>query len=287
MQPKQSTREEYQRRINIIVEYINNHLDETIDLGFLAEMSHFSPCHFHRILKAFLGEPIGAFIVRMRLETAARLLRYTELPVQEIAWRVGYDAPSSLSKVFRQYYAITPNDYRNNKNYTIMRPVLLNPDLKLKAPKIIEMEPKSVIYLRLTGAYMNIDYAGAWTRLWAFVKEHKLFSAGIEHLCVYHDDPKVTEADKLRTDVCLVVQKPAVAKGEVGVKCIEGGKYAVFSYQGPYADLGVVYDTIYGKWLPESGYTLGMTPGFEKYLNHPDKTEPGKLKTELYIPIES
>lgn len=61
----------------------------------------------------------------------------------------------------------------------------------------------------------------------------------------------------------------------------------VFSYQGPYADLGVVYDTIYGKWLPESGYTLGMTPGFEKYLNHPDKTEPGKLKTELYIPIES
>lgn len=64
------------------------------------------------------------------------------------------------------------------------------------------------------------------------------------------------------------------------------GKYAVFRYQGPYENLRAVYDTIYAKWIPEKGYKLGDTPGFEKYLNHPDHTEPENLITEIYIPVQ-
>ena len=120
MQQRISTREDYSRRINIVVEYINNHLAGEIDLETLAGVSNFSPYHFHRIVKAFLGEPIGAFITRMRVETAARLLRYTDMPVQDIAYRVGYDVPSSLSKVFKQFYNISPIDYRNNKTYMLL-----------------------------------------------------------------------------------------------------------------------------------------------------------------------
>jgi AraC family transcriptional regulator len=101
MQQRLSTREDYSRRINIIVEYINNHLADDIDLEMLASISNFSPYHFHRITKAFLGEPIGAFVTRLRVETAARLLRYGDMPIQNIAYRVGYDVPSSLSKAFK------------------------------------------------------------------------------------------------------------------------------------------------------------------------------------------
>ena len=108
----------------------------------------------------------------------------------------------------------------------------------------------------------------------------------MEHICVYHDDPKVTEQDKLRTDVCLVLPRVGRPKGEVGVKEIPGGKYTVFRYQGPYENLRAVYDTIYAKWIPEKGYKLGDTPGFEKYLNHPDHTEPENLITEIYIPVQ-
>ena len=123
MQNKLTTREEYLRRINIVTEYIGNHLDEKLDLCRLADLSNLSPFHFHRIIKAFLGEPIGAYITRTRVEMAARLLRYTELPVQDIAFSVGYEMPSSLSKVFNQYYGISPIEFRNNKNFTIMVPV--------------------------------------------------------------------------------------------------------------------------------------------------------------------
>ncbi|GHV05640.1 AraC family transcriptional regulator [Bacteroidia bacterium] len=286
MEQRLSTKEDYRQRVNIVIEYINNHLDAVIDLEKLAEISNFSKWHFQRMMKAYLGEPVGAYIMRVRVETAAKLLRYTEIPVSDIAYQVGYDVPSSLSKAFRLFYNISPNEYRNNKNYTIMKSLQVNENLNLKAPKMLALEPKQAIYLKLTGDYQTLDFRGAWNKLWQYVKDNKLFSAGIEHIAIYHDDPKVTEAGKLRTDICLVLPKKAEPKGEIGVKTIEGGKYAMFLYQGSYDNLGAVYDTIYAKWLPESGEQLRNYHCFEKYINNPDNTVPEKLKTEIYVPIE-
>ena len=97
MQQKKTTKEEYQKCVNVVVEYIIQHLGEDIDLKSLARITNFSPFYFHRIMKAFLGEPIGTFIVRTRTEAAARLLRYSDIPIADIAYRIGYASPSSLS----------------------------------------------------------------------------------------------------------------------------------------------------------------------------------------------
>lgn len=286
MKQRPSTIEEYQKQINIIIEYINNHLHEPIDLSKLAEISNFSPYHFHRITRAFMGEPIGAYIVRMRIETAARLLRYTDLSISDIAYKIGYDVPSSLSKVFKQYYGISPIDYRNNKDYMIMKTIKKDVELDIKRAQIMNMPPRKAIYIKLSGQYGELDFSGSWQRLWQFVKEHKLFSLGMEHIAIYYDDPKVTEPEKLRTDICLVIKKDCKPQGDIGVKEITGGKFAMFLYKGSYEHLDAVYDTIYARLLPENNLRLRNEHGFEKYLNHPDKTKPEKLKTEIYIPVE-
>ena len=87
-----------------------------------------------------------------------------------------------------------------------MKTAELNPDLKLKAPKVIDIGSKQAIYIRLTGAYNDLDFSGTFAKLWGFVKEHKLFSAGIEHIGIYHNDPKVTETEKLKTDIYVPLQ---------------------------------------------------------------------------------
>ena len=51
MEQRMATTQEYHQCVNRVVEYINNHLGEEIDLERLAEISHFSPYHFHRIMK--------------------------------------------------------------------------------------------------------------------------------------------------------------------------------------------------------------------------------------------
>lgn len=73
MKKRLTTKEDYLQRVDRVVEYVRAHLDSAINLQTLAEVSAFSLFHFHRIMKGYLGEPIGAFIVRQRIE---KLLNY-------------------------------------------------------------------------------------------------------------------------------------------------------------------------------------------------------------------
>lgn len=285
MQQKKTTQEEYQKCVNAVVDYINLHLGEEIDLKSLAAISHFFPFYFHRIMKAFLGKPIGTFIVRTRTEAAARLLRYSNLPIADIAYRIGYSSSSSLSKVFKQLYSISPLEYRNNKNFVIMKPAIIRPELELKR-EIREVPAKNVIYIRLFGDYKLNDYCGTWMRLFRFIQEQKLPMGEVMPYCIYHDDPKVTPTERLRTDVCMVMPEAVSPKGDVGSKQIPAGRYAIFLYKGSYEHLQAVYDTIYGKYIPEMECTLRDEPSAERYMNDPSTTAPEELLTEIYIPVE-
>ena len=81
-----------------------------------------------------------------------------------------------------------------------MKPAIIRPDLELKS-EIKSIPARNVIYIRLSGDYKLNDYGGTWGRLWQFIKEQKLPMGDFSPLCIYHDDPKVTPAEKLRTDV--------------------------------------------------------------------------------------
>lgn len=278
------TYNDYIQRINKVVAYINDHLDESLDLKTLAEVAALSEFHFHRVFKALKGESIGAHISRLRIEAAARLLRYSALSIEDIAFNIGYEAPAALSKAFKNQYGITPTKYRTNKDIYIMKKEIINPDLALKAPKIMELEPKNLIYVALTGEYGTLDYGKAYEQLWAVVKSQKLFTKGIESICVSYDDPKITEASLQRSEVSLAIHKPAQPEGNVSCKTLAGGKYAVFFYQGSYAQLSAVCDAAM-RWVVESEYELRDEPMFEKYLNDARRTPEEKLKTEIYIPI--
>ena len=281
---KNITYNDYIQRINKVVAYINNHLDETLDLKTLANEAALSDFHFHRIFKALKGEAIGGYITRLRLEATARLLRYTALTIEEIAFNIGYETPASLSKAFKKQYGISPSEYRTNKDTYIMKKEIINPDLALKAPKIVTLEPKNLIYVALTGADGSLDYGKAYEQLWAVIKAQKLFTKGIESICISYDDPKITEGSLQRSDVCLAIHKPATPQDEVSCKTLAGGKYAVFFYQGSYENLSQVYDTAV-RWVIDHQYTLREEPFFEKYLNDARRTPKEKLKTEIYIPI--
>ena len=281
---KNITYNDYIQRINKVVAYINNHLDETLDLKTLSNEAALSDFHFHRIFKALKGEAIGGYITRLRLEATARLLRYTALTIEEIAFNIGYETPASLSKAFKKQYGISPTEYRTNKDTYIMKKEIINPNLALKAPKIVTLEPKNLIYVALTGAYGSLDYGKAYEQLWAVIKAQKLFTKGIESICISYDDPKITEGSLQRSDVCLAIHKPATPQEEVSCKTLAGGKYAVFFYQGSYENLSQVYDTAV-RWVIDHEYTLREEPFFEKYLNDARRTPKEKLKTEIYIPI--
>lgn len=288
MTNNQLTLQDYQERVNNVLHYINTHLDEDLELAKLADISNFSPYHFHRIMRAFLNEPLKAYIVRLRLEKAALLIQSTDLSMTDITYKVGYDVPSSFTRAFKKHFGVSPSDYKgaytdlNSINYLTFRK--MESRLKLQ-PKIKELKPKQVIYVNSIGAYDGKGTEEAWEAVCKFVENQRLFGRATEFIGISHDDPNVTDAKKLRYDACLSISNNISPQGRIGVKTVEGGKYAMFLHKGPYSGFRELYDYIYGVWLPDSKYELRDVPCFEKYLNSPDKTEPENLKTEVYIPV--
>ena len=281
MQQKKTTKEEYQKCVNVVVEYIIQHLGEDIDLKSLARISNFSPFYFHRIMKAFLGEPIGTFIVRTRTEAAARLLRYSDIPIADIAYRIGYSSPSSLSKVFKQFYGISPLEYRNNKNFVIMKPAIIRPDLELKK-EIRNVSERNVIYIRLTGDYKLNDYGGTWGRLFQFIKEQKLPMGDFSPLCIYHDDPKVTPAEKLRTDVCMVMPVK-VAPKVMWDSRLSQPDVMLFSFIKARMTICKLCTIRFTESIcPEMECTIRDEASAERYLNNPCDTPRRVVDGDLY-----
>lgn len=54
-----------------VIEFIDYHLDEPLELDALAAVANFSAFHFHRLFTAWMGETLGEYVRRRRLEVAA------------------------------------------------------------------------------------------------------------------------------------------------------------------------------------------------------------------------
>ena len=284
---KKKTRPEYLEKRNKVVEYINNNLDKKISISELAKISNLSKFHFHRIIKSLLGEPIGNYITRTRVETAALLIRYSNLDIQDISHQIGYEKASSLNKIFKQYYGITPSEYRKNKTLKINYSIPKKSNFKLNDPKIIEISNIEVIYIHTRGEYNKNNINKVWNELSDFVSENKLFHKEIESFGISYDDPSVTKKEICRYEACYTTQQSIVPKGNVGVKKINGGKFAVFSYKGDYENWGTIYDFIFDKWLINSSYELRNQPVMEKYLKTANQSEKTSLNIEIYLPIKN
>jgi AraC family transcriptional regulator len=104
-------------------------------------------------------------------------------------------------------------------------------------------------------------------------------------LGVYHGDPDVTPAGKLRADCGVTVDDGVAGAGEVGVQTLDGGDYAILRQRGPYSELSAAYRWLYGTWLPASGREPRHAPPFEVYLNSPQEVKAEDLLTDIHLPL--
>jgi AraC family transcriptional regulator len=103
----------YTAHVNRVVDYIDAHLAEPLDLETLAEVAHFSPWHFHRLFQALTGETAADRVRRRRLETAAaRLLASPPESALSIALDVGFGSAEVFTRAFRAHFGVTPTAWR-------------------------------------------------------------------------------------------------------------------------------------------------------------------------------
>jgi AraC family transcriptional regulator len=97
-----------QRAVTLAEEKLNTDLS----LADLAKEAGMSPFHFTRSFKRATGLPPHQFLATRRVERAKILLKSTQLPIVEIAYRVGYENVSHFSHLFKRVTGGTPSEFR-------------------------------------------------------------------------------------------------------------------------------------------------------------------------------
>jgi len=82
------------------------------ELGELAARAGVSRSVLAERTTALLGEPLGQYLRRLRIDRAATLLASTDAPVKTIASRVGYDSEPAFARAFSRMLGRTPTAYR-------------------------------------------------------------------------------------------------------------------------------------------------------------------------------
>jgi AraC family transcriptional regulator len=101
------------RRLKLVLEYIEDTLGQPIRLRELAAIAGVSARHFERAFRQSTGSSPHAYVMDRRLHRARDLLiSQLELPIEQIALRLGFSSSSHFSSAFRRETGLTPTDFR-------------------------------------------------------------------------------------------------------------------------------------------------------------------------------
>lgn len=305
----QDSRSEYESRMHRVIAHIDAHLDEPLNLPTLADVAHFSPYHFHRLFSAWMGETLGDYLRRRRVEIAAmRLAAQPRTRILNVALAVGFGSPEAFTRAFKSRFGCSPTVWcaqqiaqrRTNSNSGQTQSkqsqalrAALGEHRGFQKPSqensmhvtLTDRQPASVAYFRHLG-----PYGDTISRFWqeTYVPWAVMNRLGPDHARygISHDDPSITAPEQCRYDACAEVAPDFVANGGAIKATIPGGKYAVLRFKGSAAEVGEAWAALLRDWLPSSGMQLDGRPCFEYYPKgswFDGKT--GAFECELCIPV--
>ncbi len=302
----QRCQEEYIRRIHKVQDHIECHIGKPLALEELSDVAGFSKYHFSRIFQGLLHEPLAHYVTRIRMESALFYLAHRlDKNMTDIAYELGFTDSAVFSRAFKNYYGLSPREYRQEYSKNCIEPFLIseyNGDTARKEREwelfpvtgeitLVRLEEKQMAYVRHTGTYESLakEYANLVQTLFTGAENQQLL-VGDENwvLAIYHDNPEFGEEKSFRTSLCLTVPEDRTVH-EDGVllrMMLEGGLYAVGHFairQEQYKD---AWNYMYQEWITGSGYVPRNSYPFEVYRNIPSNEENPIHEVDIYVPIE-
>ena len=301
------SRSEYESRMHRVVEFIDQQLDQPLDLEMLSGVAHFSPFHFHRLFAAWMGETLGDYLRRRRVEVAAmRLASQPRVPVLQIALSVGFGSAEAFARAFKAHFKCSPTSWRTQQTaqrLTNSNPGQANRKISQAANtasakhgvsnpqpetsmnvQLIDRQPVTVAYLRNVGPYGE-PLSLFWREtVYPWLAANRLLDHA--RYGISHDDPSITAPQKCRYDACVEVPPQFVISGKALKTTIPGGKYATLVFKGTAQQIPGVWAALLRNWLPSSGLQLDARPAFEHYPRGSTyDARTGVFDCEICIPV--
>ena len=297
---------DYVDRVNRAIDFILRHLAEPLRLETVARAACFSPHHFHRIFRLLVGESLGDFIKRLRLERALTLMSQKEgatrqrRSLTDIAFACGFASSSDFTRCFKGRFGVSPSrfdlrSYREQRRQQWQqeaadpaRPHLLdglppgaNPDgfeVRLRY-----LPARQVAYLRVLHPFRPGVVPQAAERLVRWAEARGL--ADGQWLGYMWDDPDITAHEQCRYDVGVEVPAPFVPEGEVSRLMLPAMQVAEVEIRGG-IDLEMrALDWLSGTWLPASAFVPAEQPCFEAWIGRPFAHGVEHFELRVQLPV--
>ena len=154
--------------------------------------------------------------------------------------------------------------------------------------EVRDTPPFTVAYVRHTGPYQGDAelFGGLWGTLMKWAGAHGVLGPDTKSVTVYHDDPGVTDPDKLRISVGVSVPEDTEVDGEIGKMTIAGGTYAFARFELAVEQYGDAWDAVFSGWLPESGYQPADGVCYEQYHNNAEEHPEHKCDVSICVPVK-
>lgn len=312
MNSQELSKQEYKNRIIRVMDYVSANVDQEIDLATMARVALFSPYHFHRIFTFMVGETPNNFVSRIRLEKAARLLHNEQSEsISNIAFQCGFGNFSSFSRAFKIHFGVSAKEFRQqskgilgkdgirySKNGKVVSKIckhgqqindefcsvelkqliIMNTTIEIK-----QLPELNLISYRMTGAFDQVGFAYEKLFKWAFA--NGVINASTKAVTVYHDDPSVTDMNKMRHDVSIISDADIKPEGEISKIKTEAGKYVVGHFEIHQSEFEKAWNTMYA-WLSESGFQPREASPYEVYHNDASQHPEHKFIIDICIPVK-
>ncbi len=101
--------------INSIIDFLNDNLDKTFKADEIAEQFKCSPSYLFNLFKKRTGYSIIHFFNLKKIQKACEYLKYTELSIKQISYKIGIQDPLYFSRTFKKHFGLSPKDYRKEQ----------------------------------------------------------------------------------------------------------------------------------------------------------------------------
>ncbi len=275
------------KELNDVSLYIENHINDDIDISELAKISMQSSDGFSRLFSYMVGMTINEYIRHRKLSLAVFDLQNTDDKIIDIAMKYGWNSSDAFTKAFVNQHGVTPSNARNKiGSVKIYPPVSF--ELNIKGARKMDFKIIDVEGFEVYGLSKQFGcQAGE-----RFKQENIMWSVDAEHypekICDGYDG--IWYGIWNNGLYSIARSEEDIEYNNLEKIVIPAGKYAVFTTEkGGYAgaELPRLHDLIFNSWLPNSSYKIKKEYIIEVYHLATDKTERRKNRYyEMWIPLE-
>lgn len=285
----------YRSRMIRVLDHVDRHLDDTLDLDALSGIAAFSKFHFHRQFTAMFGLSVHRYVQLARLKRATRRLTSSPaISVTEVAMEAGYDAPDAFARAFRQRFGQAPSAYRGAPDWAALDAAFSSFHQargKIMAPfssndvTIREVPETPVAMMTHVGEPSSID--ATVVRFIAWRQANTLTDPDLPLFGIFPTDTRSTPAAEFRMQICVGTDL-AIPHNDDGVVAgsIPAGRVASLRLLGTAGDdLEPAALFLYRDWLPASGEELRDFPLYCQRVKFSPLVPAPDAITDVFLPL--